>query len=146
MSNTIETINPSTGKVIATYKSMSTEEVNQKTKNARIAFENWRRIDISERCTYMRRLGRVMKKNKEDYAKLITEEMGKPIKQSLAEIDKCAWVCDYYSEHAEFFLRDELIPTEFRKSFVSFEPLGVIACIMPWNFPFWQVIDRKSVV
>ena len=140
MSNTIETINPSTGKVIATYKSMSTEEVNQKTKNARIAFENWRKIDIAERCTYMRRLGRIMKKNKENYAKLITEEMGKPIRQSLAEIDKCAWVCDYYSEHAEFFLRDELIPTEFRKSFVSFEPLGVIACIMPWNFPFWQVM------
>ena len=140
MSNTIETINPSTGRVIATYNSMSTEEISQKTKNARIAFENWRKIDISERCTYMRRLGRVMKKNKEDYAKLITEEMGKPIRQSLAEIEKCAWVCDYYSEHAESFLRDELIPTEFRKSFVSFEPLGVIACIMPWNFPFWQVM------
>jgi acyl-CoA reductase-like NAD-dependent aldehyde dehydrogenase len=140
MSNTIETINPSTGRVIATYNSMSSEEISQKTKNARIAFENWRKIDISERCTYMRRLGRVMKKNKEDYAKLITEEMGKPIRQSLAEIEKCAWVCDYYSEHAESFLRDELIPTEFRKSFVSFEPLGVIACIMPWNFPFWQVM------
>jgi acyl-CoA reductase-like NAD-dependent aldehyde dehydrogenase len=140
MSNTIETINPSTGRVIATYNSMSSEEISQKTKNARIAFENWRKIDISERCTYMRRLGRVMKKNKEDHAKLITEEMGKPIRQSLAEIEKCAWVCDYYSEHAESFLRDELIPTEFRKSFVSFEPLGVIACIMPWNFPFWQVM------
>ena len=140
MSNTIETINPSTGKVIATYNSMTSEEISQKTKKSRIAFENWRKIDISERCTYMRRLGRVMKKNKEDYAKLITEEMGKPIRQSLAEIDKCAWVCDYYSEHAESFLRDELIPTEFRKSFVSFEPLGVIACIMPWNFPFWQVM------
>ena len=140
MSNTIETINPSTGKAIATYNSMSTEEINQKTKNARIAFENWRKFDISERCTYIRRLGRVMKKNKEDYSRLITEEMGKPIRQSIAEIDKCAWVCDYYSEHAESFLRDELIPTEFRKSFVSFEPLGVIACIMPWNFPFWQVM------
>src|ERR687897_1843239 len=140
MSNTIETINPSTGKAIATYNSMSTEEVNQKTKNARIAFENWKKIDISERCTYIRRLGRVMKKNKEDYSRLITEEMGKPIRQSLAEIDKCAWACDYYAEHAEAFLRDEIIPTEFRKSFVSFEPLGVVACIMPWNFPFWQVM------
>ena len=140
MSNTIETINPASGKVIATYNSMSVEEVNQKTKNARNSFENWKKLDISERCTYMRRLGRVMKKNKEDYSKLITEEMGKPIRQSLAEIEKCAWVCDYYSEHAESFLRDELIPTEFRKSFVSFEPLGVIACIMPWNFPFWQVM------
>ena len=140
MSNTIETINPASGKVIATYNSMSVEEVNQKTKNARNSFENWKKLDISERCTYMRRLGRVMKKNKDNYAKLVTEEMGKPIRQSLAEIEKCAWVCDYYSEHAESFLRDELIPTEFRKSFVSFEPLGVIACIMPWNFPFWQVM------
>ena len=140
MSNTIETINPATGKVIGSYNSMSIEEINQKTKNARNSFDDWKKLDISEQCTYMRRLGRVMKKNKEDYAKLITEEMGKPIRQSLAEIDKCAWVCDYYSEHAESFLRDELIPTEFRKSFVSFEPLGVIACIMPWNFPFWQVM------
>jgi acyl-CoA reductase-like NAD-dependent aldehyde dehydrogenase len=81
-----------------------------------------------------------MRKNREEYAKTVTEEMGKPIRQSLAEIEKCAWVCDYYAEHAEVFLRDELIPTEFRKSFVSFEPLGVIACIMPWNFPFWQVM------
>jgi acyl-CoA reductase-like NAD-dependent aldehyde dehydrogenase len=71
MSNTIETINPSTGKAIATYNSMSTEEINQKTKNARIAFENWRKFDISERCTYIRRLGRVIKKNKEDYSRLI---------------------------------------------------------------------------
>ena len=140
MSNTIETINPATGKVVGSYNSMSIEEINQKTKNARNSFDDWKKLDISERCTYMRRLGRVMKKNKEDYAKLITEEMGKPIRQSLAEIEKCAWVCDYYSEHAESFLRDELIPTEFRKSFVSFEPLGVIACIMPWNFPFWQVM------
>jgi acyl-CoA reductase-like NAD-dependent aldehyde dehydrogenase len=81
-----------------------------------------------------------MRKNREEYARLVTEEMGKPIRQSLAEIEKCAWVCDYYAEHAEVFLRDEPIPTEFRKSFVSFEPLGVIACIMPWNFPFWQVM------
>src|SRR3954454_19337257 len=140
MSNTIETINPATGKVIGSYNNMSIEEINQKTKNARNSFDDWKKLDISERCTYMRRLGRVMKKNKDEYAKLITEEMGKPIRQSIAEIEKCVWVCDYYSEHAESFLRDELIPTEFRKSFVSFEPLGVVAGIMPWNFPFWQVM------
>jgi acyl-CoA reductase-like NAD-dependent aldehyde dehydrogenase len=81
-----------------------------------------------------------MRKNREEYARTITEEMGKPIRQSLAEVEKCAWVCDYYADHAEVFLRDELIPTEFRKSFVSFEPLGVVASIMPWNFPFWQVM------
>ena len=140
MSNKIETINPATGKVIATYDKISKEEVSRKVKNARLAFEKWGKLDIFERTAFIRSLGRVMRKNKEEYAKLITEEMGKPIRQSIAEIEKCAWVCDYYSEHAESFLRDELIPTEFRKSFVSFEPLGVVAGIMPWNFPFWQVM------
>jgi acyl-CoA reductase-like NAD-dependent aldehyde dehydrogenase len=136
----IETINPATGKVIATYDNTAPEEVSKKVKYARAALGSWKKLDISERADYMRKLGRVMRKNREDYAKLITEEMGKPIRQSIAEIEKCAWVCDYYAEHAEAFLRDELIPTEFRKSFVSFEPLGVIASIMPWNFPFWQVM------
>jgi acyl-CoA reductase-like NAD-dependent aldehyde dehydrogenase len=136
----IETINPATGKVIATYDNESPEQVSQKVKAARAAFAKWKKLEMSERVEYMRRLGRVMRKNREQYAQIVTEEMGKPIRQSLAEIEKCAWVCDYYADHAEVFLRDELIPTEFRKSFVSFEPLGVVACIMPWNFPFWQVM------
>ncbi len=136
----IETVNPSTGKVIATYDNISPEEVSRKVKSARDAFAKWKMLDIAERAEYMRRLGRVMRKNREEYARLVTEEMGKPIRQSLAEIEKCAWVCDYYAERAEVFLRDEIIPTEFRKSFVSFEPLGVVACIMPWNYPFWQVM------
>lgn len=136
----IETINPSTGKVIAAYENISPEEVSRKVKAARDAFSKWKRLDLAERAEYMRRLGRVMRKNREEYARMVTEEMGKPIRQSLAEIEKCAWVCDYYAERAEVFLRDEIIPTEFRKSFVSFEPLGVVASIMPWNFPFWQVM------
>jgi succinate-semialdehyde dehydrogenase/glutarate-semialdehyde dehydrogenase len=136
----IETVNPSTGKVIAAYDNISPEEVSQKVKSARDAFAKWKKLDLAERAEYMRRLGRVMRKNREEYARLVTEEMGKPVRQSLAEIEKCAWVCDYYAERAEVFLRDEIIPTEFRKSFVSFEPLGVVACIMPWNFPFWQVM------
>ena len=136
----IETINPSTGKVIATYDIMSNDEIHKKVANAHVAQKNWKTLDISERSTYIRALGRVMRKNKDEYARLVTEEMGKPIRQAIAEIEKCAWLCDYYSEHSESFLRDELIPTEFRKSFVSFEPLGVIAGIMPWNFPFWQAM------
>ena len=136
----IETINPATGKVIASYDNESPEIVSKRVKAARDAFAGWKKRDLSERTELMRRLGRVMRKNREDYARVITEEMGKPIRQSLAEVEKCAWVCDYYAEHAEVFLRDELIPTEFRKSFVSFEPLGVVASIMPWNFPFWQVM------
>src|SRR5919198_638694 len=139
MSN-IETLNPANGKVLATYENSNPEQVSRKVKAAREAFAKWKRLEIAERAEYMRRLGRVMRKNREEYARLVTEEMGKPIRQSLAEIEKCAWVCDYYAEHAEAFLRDEIIPTEFRKSFVSFEPLGVVACIMPWNFPFWQVM------
>src|SRR5919199_3526333 len=111
--------NPATGKILATYNNMSKEEIARKVKSARAAFQKWSKLDISERTAYMRSLGRVMRKNKDEYATLITEEMGKPIRQSIAEIEKCAWVCDYYSDHAESFLRDELIPTEFRKSFVS---------------------------
>jgi acyl-CoA reductase-like NAD-dependent aldehyde dehydrogenase len=140
MSSMIETINPATGKIIASYENETPEVVSRKVKAAREAFSKWKKLDMTERTEYMRRLGRIMRKNREEYARTVTEEMGKPIRQSLAEIEKCAWVCDYYAEHAEVFLRDELIPTEFRKSFVSFEPLGVVACIMPWNFPFWQVM------
>jgi acyl-CoA reductase-like NAD-dependent aldehyde dehydrogenase len=136
----IETVNPSTGKVIAAYENESPDHVSRKVKAAKDAFVKWKKMDMAERAEYMRRLGRVMRKNREDYARLVTEEMGKPVRQSLAEIEKCAWVCDYYAERAEVFLRDEIIPTEFRKSFVSFEPLGVVASIMPWNFPFWQVM------
>jgi acyl-CoA reductase-like NAD-dependent aldehyde dehydrogenase len=136
----IETVNPATGKPIAKYHNMSVDEINHKVKNARTALKSWKSLDIAERCSLARKLGRVMRKNKDDYSRTITEEMGKPIRQAIAEVEKCAWLCDYYSETAESFLRDELIPTEFRKSFVSFEPLGVIAGIMPWNFPFWQAM------
>ncbi len=136
----IETVNPSTGRVIATFDAETSEDVSRKVRLGRQAYAKWKKIDLGERAEMMRRLGRVMRKNREDYARTITEEMGKPVRQSLAEIEKCAWVCDYYAEHAEVFLRDQIVPTEFRKSFVSFEPLGVIASIMPWNFPFWQVM------
>ena len=136
----IETINPATGKVIAKYQNMDDDQVREKVKNARLALHSWKNLDIGERCSIVRNLGRVMRKNKDEYAKIITEEMGKPIRQATAEVEKCAWLCDYYSETAETFLRDELIPTEFRKSFVSFEPIGIIAGIMPWNFPFWQAM------
>ena len=139
MAKTIETINPTSGKVIATYENMDSDEIIQKVKNSRLALEQWKKLDNSERALYMHSLARVMRKNKEAFAKLITEETGKPIKQSIAEIEKCEWVSDYYAERAESFLGDQIIPTEFRKSFVSFEPLGVVVAIMPWNFPFWQV-------
>lgn len=136
----IETINPTTGRVISSYESMSTDKIGLIAKNAQNAFEKWRKKEILERCDYIRDLAKVLGRNKDRYARIITEEMGKPITQSIAEIDKCALLCEYYSENAEAFLCDEIVPTEFRKSFISFEPLGVVAGIMPWNFPFWQVM------
>lgn len=135
----IENINPSTGKVIATFDNMSHDQIQQKIKLSREAFEVWKKKSVTDRSEYVKNLAKVLKKNKQDYATNITEEMGKPIKQSHAEIEKCEWVCDYYSQHAESFLQDQIISTEFYKSYVSFEPLGVIASIMPWNYPFWQV-------
>lgn len=140
MQQKIETVNPATGKVIASYDNDDAEAVARKVRQAREAFSSWKKLELGERADYMRKLGRVMRKNREEYGRIVTEEMGKPVRQSVAEIEKCAWVCDYYAEHAEAFLRDQIVPTEFRKSFVSFEPLGVIAAIMPWNFPFWQVM------
>src|ERR671911_1306556 len=136
----VETVNPATGKVIAKYQNMTDDQIREKVKNARSALKGWKNLDIGERCSLTRNLGRIMRRNKGEYAKLITEEMGKPVRQATAEVEKCAWLCDYYSETAEAFLRDELIPTEFRKSFVCFEPIGVVAGIMPWNFPFWQAM------
>jgi acyl-CoA reductase-like NAD-dependent aldehyde dehydrogenase len=139
-SNKIQTVNPATGKIISSYDMMSVEEIGRIVEDARSAFQKWKKKDILERCDHVRDLAKIFKKNRERYSKLVTEEMGKPITQSMAEVDKCAWVCEYYSENAEAFLRDEIIPTEFRKSFVSFQPLGVVVGIMPWNFPFWQVM------
>lgn len=129
-----------TGKIISSYDITPIDQIGNIVKNARNAFEKWKKLEILERSDYIRNLAKILSKNKERYAKMITEEMGKPITQSIAEIEKCALVCEYYSENAESFLRDELVPTEFRKSFISFEPLGVVAGIMPWNFPFWQVM------
>src|ERR687895_1778904 len=136
----VETVNPATGKVIAKYQNMTDDQIREKVKNARSALKGWKSLDIGERCSLTRNLGRIMRRNKGEYAKLITEEMGKPVRQATAEVEKCAWLCDYYSETAEAFLRDELVPTEFRKSFVCFEPIGLVAGIMPWNFPFWQAM------
>ena len=99
MSTTIiETINPANGKVIAKYQNMTDDQIREKVSNARLALQGWKNLDIGERCSITRNLGRVMRKNKDAYAKLITEEMGKPIRQAIAEIEKCAWLCDYYSK------------------------------------------------
>lgn len=101
--------------------------------------KTWQENSISERVTYLKNLQRVLLKNKETYARLITTEMNKPVTQAIAEVEKCALLCDYYLENAESFLETKKIKTENSESYVSYEPLGVVLGVMPWNFPFWQV-------
>jgi succinate-semialdehyde dehydrogenase / glutarate-semialdehyde dehydrogenase len=132
-------INPYTEEVNWTYDSFSFEECEAHIENSRAAFSGWSSLSVEERTKYLERAAEVLRRNTNTYAEIITKEMGKPITQSRAEIQKCALTCDYYAKNAADFLKDEFIDTDSVKSYVTFEPLGVILGIMPWNFPFWQV-------
>lgn len=135
----IYSIDPTTEEPLAEYEEYSDNKIINLIENAEIAFFRYRKTPLSQRTQSMLRVASVLEKQKEEYSKLMTLEMGKPIVQSRAEIDKCIWLCNYYCENAEHFLADEIIQTDARKSFVSFQPLGIILAVMPWNFPFWQV-------
>src|SRR5690625_655482 len=132
-------INPYTGETLAEYKPLSKSKINSKLKLADKTFSEWRLSRMSRRRELLFKLAEVLRKNKSKYARTITEEMGKPITQSRAEIEKCALVCEYYAEHGEGFLSRKEIETEAFRSYVSYEPIGVVLAVMPWNFPFWQV-------
>lgn len=131
--------NPYDGTHIAEYTSLTSEELNQKLKDSSQAFKHWRKTPLSERTRLLKKVGQILRGNVDEYAKVITSEMGKPITESRAEIEKCAWVCEYYAEHAEEFLAPEQIETDATKSFVRHDPIGTVFAVMPWNFPFWQV-------
>lgn len=135
----IYSIDPTTEELLAEYEEYSENKINNLIENAEIAFYRFRKTPLSQRTQLMLRVASVLEKRKEEFSKLMTLEMGKPIIQARAEIDKCIWLCNYYCENAEHFLADEIIPTDARKSFVAFQPLGIILAVMPWNFPFWQV-------
>lgn len=132
-------INPYSGEKIAEYKELSKSKINKRLKKAERTFSEWRLTSFESRRNLVLSLAEELKRNKKEYAKMITAEMGKPIKQSIAEIEKCAWVCEYYAQNAEHHLRAKVIKTDAYKSYVSYEPLGIILAIMPWNYPFWQV-------
>jgi succinate-semialdehyde dehydrogenase / glutarate-semialdehyde dehydrogenase len=135
----LSSINPTNNNLIKTYNELSGEESSQIISLADESFTNWKETKFSIRSELMKNAAKVLRENSAEYSVLMTTEMGKPILQSRAEVEKCAWVCDYYAENAEKFLEDEIIKTEATKSFVSYQPLGVILAVMPWNFPFWQV-------
>jgi succinate-semialdehyde dehydrogenase/glutarate-semialdehyde dehydrogenase len=135
----VESIDPTTGEILKKYDEMTPEEIAATIEKADRAFASWRTTSFDERARQMRAAGQVLREKTDEYARLMADEMGKPLAEGRAEAEKCAWVCEYYAENAETFLAREEIPTEASRSFVSFEPLGVILAVMPWNFPFWQV-------
>lgn len=133
------TINPTTEETIRNFYEDSDETIGKKINSAILAFNEWSKFPIEERARLFINLSELLLIEKQRLSKLITIEMGKPINQSIAEIEKCSWVCKYFAEKSASFLEDIQIKTEYSQSFVSFQPLGVILAIMPWNFPFWQV-------
>jgi len=135
----VESINPTTGEILRKYEEMTPEEVDATIEAADRAFASWRKTSFGERAEPMRAAGRIVREKTDEYARLMADEMGKPIAEGRSEAEKCAWVCEYYAENAERFLAREEIQTEASSSFVCFEPLGVVLAVMPWNFPFWQV-------
>jgi succinate-semialdehyde dehydrogenase / glutarate-semialdehyde dehydrogenase len=131
--------NPATEKIIKTFEELSSEQVQNEIEKSSQAFELWRRTGFSYRKELMQNAAAVLREGKKHYSEIMTLEMGKPVKQSYAEVEKCAWVCEYFAENAENFLRMDMIKSDASESYVQFEPLGVILAVMPWNFPFWQV-------
>jgi succinate-semialdehyde dehydrogenase/glutarate-semialdehyde dehydrogenase len=135
----IQSFNPATEEVIQDYPEMSSKEVNSVVQKCHQTFLLWRTTAFKERSALMKKAGDILRANKEEYARLMTVEMGKPIAQARGEVEKCAWVCDYYADNAEKFLASEEVATDASKSFVAYQPLGIVLAVMPWNFPFWQV-------
>ena len=137
-------INPANNKILESHKEISKENINQIINSSYSTYLDWRNKSISYRSKRMRDLAELLKQKKEKLGALMTQEMGKPIKQSIAEAEKCAWVCEYYADNAKRFLSKKEISTDSKKSFISFQPIGLVLAIMPWNFPFWQVFRFAS--
>ena len=135
----IASINPATGQVLKTFEPLSDSQIEKKLQLAADTFSKFRKLSFSERARIMARAGEILEVEKEALGRLMTTEMGKTLKSAVAEAAKCAWVCRYYAENAERFLADEVVETPAKKSFIRYQPLGVVLAVMPWNFPFWQV-------
>jgi succinate-semialdehyde dehydrogenase/glutarate-semialdehyde dehydrogenase len=136
---TTTSLNPYNGKELKSYKKHTKKEVSEIIDKADKRFYSWRETSYTERKKLMLAAASELKENKQEYAETMTLEMGKPISQAIAEVEKCAWVCKYYAENAEKQLQNDVIKTDAFKSYVSYEPLGVVLAVMPWNYPFWQV-------
>ena len=140
----IQAINPANGELIQKYPEMSAQEVEHTLQETQKAWEAWSRTSFEQRTELMRKAAQELRDNKTSYAHIMTQEMGKHIVDSEAEVEKCAWVCDFYATHAESFLKPEMVKTDACKSYIAFQPLGVVLAIMPWNYPLWQVFRFAS--
>ena len=135
----IASINPATGETMKTFEPLSDQHLEEKLQRAFDTFGDYRRSSFAERAQMMMRAAEILEHEKQEFARVMTLEMGKPIKAAAQEAEKCALVCRYYAENAETHLADEIVGTNATKSYVSFQPLGAVLAVMPWNFPFWQV-------
>jgi acyl-CoA reductase-like NAD-dependent aldehyde dehydrogenase len=135
--NKLRTINPATEEVLNEYTIISKEQLSETVKKSKNTFLEWKK-DIDKRTDFLYAFAKELRKNKENLAKTATQEMGKAIKESRSEVEKCAWTIEYYADHGKIFANDEIVNTDARKSIITFQPLGVIGSIMPWNFPYWQ--------
>ncbi len=135
----IESVNPATGATLKIYDEMTAEQTVAAVEQAHAAWKAWRTTSFADRARPMKKAAEILRARKEEFARLMALEMGKPLKQGIAEAEKCALGCDYYADHAEAHLALEMVKTEASKSYIAFEPLGVVLAVMPWNFPFWQV-------
>jgi len=136
----LKSINPFDQSLVREYTELTSGEVQEKLSKASAAYKDWKRTSFAYRADLMLKAAALLKQNKEAYARTITLEMGKVVSEARAEVEKSAGGCEYFARHAEEFLRDQQIATDARKSFVSYHPTGSILAVMPWNFPFWQVI------
>jgi len=136
----IATVNPSTGETLETFDPHSPAEVERRLALAASTFVEWRRVPMDERARRMRRAGEILDERKQEYGRLMTVEMGKPVGPGVAEAEKCALACRFYAEHAAEFLAPERVDTDASESMVRYDPIGAVLAVMPWNFPFWQVI------
>ncbi len=139
MTDVIKSINPTTGKQIGEYIADTPEKVEKALKLAQKTAAHWRQLSLKERGTVLKKIASELRKQKQKLAELATAEMGKPIKQSMEEVEKCAKTFDFYAKEGPRFLADQIVETDAKKSYISFQPLGVVFAIMPWNFPYWQV-------
>jgi len=135
----IASVNPANGKVLKTFEALSDSQVDAKIGRAASTFPSFQRLPFTQRGRWMMKAAEILENEKEELGRLMTMEMGKPLRSAIEEAVKCAWACRYYAENAERFLADEVVETAATKSYIHYQPLGPILAVMPWNFPFWQV-------